>query len=534
MKLKKTLICLIALSGLLSGIAPLQAQTDLLKILKNYADAMIEHGRDDARYGDQTSPLFAVMLQRDTETPVMLPYPQIPILKNSEPGHRWKFDYSENKNFINIPFLEGEKLHKLTVAGEDVMEHYGLYRTLFLLTELSGDPAYKNAADEALTWWYENTQGPSGLFPWGEHLGWDFRYDYITYHVKGHEDFYNNPKYDYENTPQEQWAEKFTPITQLYQAFQHEPRTPDLSAEILLENLKSLPLEKGETFTPLEKFAFGCWKEHVIDLDSGGYNRHGDYFGRRWGVEGRYAGTGNFPRIIGLFFDYWSYTWMHTSNPVVADSLENIIDIMLDDLLSDIDDRGIIHDFYYQTWKAAAGAVVASKRLAGENPALSEKLQQFADGQVTALYGAWSGGYNFGRNMDNKNISALTNLEFMMTLWFASQREDLKPILKEEFDGLYEVNADSLTTASGFANHIRFMVFAHQIFKEEKYILKAEAFVGQALDKMFDDYSPLPRINTSDTLYSGDGTGYANFYHAPGGSDDLMWALALFAQEVAR
>ncbi len=51
---------------------------------------------------------------------------------------------------------------------------------------------------------------------------------------------------------------------------------------------------------------------------------------------------------------------------------------------------------------------------------------------------------------------------------------------------------------------------------------------------MFDDYSPLPRINTTDTIYAGNGTAFANFYHAPGGSDDLMWALALYAQEAAR
>jgi hypothetical protein len=78
------------------------------------------------------------------------------------------------------------------------------------------------------------------------------------------------------------------------------------------------------------------------------------------------------------------------------------------------------------------------------------------------------------------------------------------------------------------------MVLAYQIFKEEKYLVKAEEFVKQALLKMFDDYSPLPRVNTTDTLYAGNGTAYVNYYHAPGGSDDLMWALALYAQEAAR
>ena len=69
------------------------------------------------------------------------------------------------------------------------------------------------------------------------------------------------------------------------------------------------------------------------------------------------------------------------------------------------------------------------------------------------------------------------------------------------------------------------------IFQDEKYMLRAADVVRYAIQKMFDDYSPLPRINTTDTLYSGNGTPYLNFYHAPGGSDDLMWALALYAQE---
>jgi hypothetical protein len=119
----------------------------------------------------------------------------------------------------------------------------------------------------------------------------------------------------------------------------------------------------------------------------------------------------------------------------------------------------------------------------------------------------------------------------MLTVWSATGREDLKPYLKQAVDDLYNDIAHNLTTASGFANHIRYMTIAFQIFQEDKYIKKAEEFVRAALLKMFDDYSPLPRINTADTLYSGNGTGYINFYHAPGGSDDLMWALALYARE---
>jgi len=492
------------------------AQTDLLQILTDYADEMIKNGRDDARYGQDTSPLFAVMLRRDTDSAVMFPYPQIPTLENKtgdiEPGHRWL--YYTGTNFINIPGLQTEKLHKYTVSGEDVMEHYGLYRMLYDLSELTEDSTYANAADEALIWWYKNTQGPSGLFPWGEHLGWDFRYDFVTYHVQGHHDFYNNPYHDFDGTPIAQWISDFQPITQLYQAFQHEPRIPDLSGNILLENLKNLPLQDGETYTPLEKYAFGCWREHIIDLEKGGFNRHGDYFGRRWGVEGRWGGDGNYPRIIGQFFDYWSYTWMHTGNSVVKDSLEIIMETMVDYLAGEKDNNGLYHHYYNQIWKAASGAELAAERLYNDNPTLSQKLKQFSDSQITAMYSIWPEGKNLSR---------------MMTLWFITEREDLKPYLKQAADIIYNTNSSTETTASGFANSIRQMVNAYLVFEEEKYLKKAGEFCLYAVRTMFDDYSPLPRINTADSLYSGNGEAHANYYHAHAGSDDLMWALALYA-----
>ncbi|NOR34386.1 MAG: T9SS type A sorting domain-containing protein, partial [Bacteroidales bacterium] len=151
-----------------------------------------------------------------------------------------------------------------------------------------------------------------------------------------------------------------------------------------------------------------------------------------------------------------------------------------------------------------------------DKPELAQKLVQFADNQITALYGVWPEGKDIPK---------------MLTVWYATGREDLKPYLKQAVDDLYNDIAHNLTTASSFANHIRYMTIAFQIFQEDKYIKKAEEFVRAALLKMFDDYSPLPRINTADTLYSGNGTGYINFYHAPGGSDDLMWALALYARE---
>ena len=175
---------------------------DYVRLVRAYADAMIAHGRDDQRYGEKTSPLFATALRRDTPVPQLLPYPQ--FFKNSKPvpGHLWNFCPPPDHGFYNIPKV-GEDSHKQTVSGDDPHDQLGLYRALYMLTELTGEPKYRNAVDEALTWFFDHTQNPrSGLYPWGEHLGWDFWHDYPRYFVPGHEDFadparrYREPTYN--------------------------------------------------------------------------------------------------------------------------------------------------------------------------------------------------------------------------------------------------------------------------------------------------------------------------------------------------
>jgi len=207
---------------------------------------------------------------------------------------------------------------------------------------------------------------------------------------------------------------------------------------------------------------------------------------------------------------------MHTDNSLVKDSLETIMETMVDYLKTEKDTNGIIHSNYKQTWKAVAGAELASQRIQTGNAILSQKLKRFADNQINALYNVWPNG---------------KDTKYMMTLWFSTGREDIKPYLKQVIEENYLLDPDRISSASDFANNIRHLVLAYQIFGEDKYLMKAGEFVKHAVLKMFDDYSPLPRVNTTDTLYAGNGDAYVNFYHAPGGSDDLMWALAIYAQE---
>jgi len=58
------------------------------------------------------------------------------------------------------------------------MHDLNLYQVLYALTKITSDTRYAAAADETLAWFFKHCQSPAtGLFAWGEHLGWDFNQD---------------------------------------------------------------------------------------------------------------------------------------------------------------------------------------------------------------------------------------------------------------------------------------------------------------------------------------------------------------------
>jgi len=139
----------------LSVFSPARADSrDYLDVVRAYADAMIEHGRD--AYGPAESPLFAAALDRGT-----------------------------------LRLLEGESLERVeriarsqwgvrpndrTLTGANPMHDENLYQVLYALAQLTGERKYAEEADAALRWFLEHCQSPAtGLMAWGEHMGWDFR-----------------------------------------------------------------------------------------------------------------------------------------------------------------------------------------------------------------------------------------------------------------------------------------------------------------------------------------------------------------------
>jgi hypothetical protein len=136
------------IAGLCCAAWPLvaaEAAPDYLKVVRAYADTMIQHGRDE--YGSVKSPLFASTLDRTT-------------LKVPE-----KF----------VGTIEGIR-NSDRALGANPMHDQNLYQVLYALSEITGDARYAAEADKALRWFFEHCQSPAtGLVTWGEHLSWDFR-----------------------------------------------------------------------------------------------------------------------------------------------------------------------------------------------------------------------------------------------------------------------------------------------------------------------------------------------------------------------
>ena len=250
---------------------------DFLKAAVDFAECMIRYGRD--RYGEVHSPLFAVLLTRESR-PTMGPQPYFDRptpynVGNMKTPFR-KYNYNRCLNYPRG--LGGEGPHKVTFFGCDVYEDQDLYEMLIDLSRITGDPAYRREAEEALRWWFTNTMGPAGLYPWGEHLGWDFENECPTY-FKG-------------------------PSRYLYAACFHEikDRVP------FLDFLAAVPAEKPGELTPMERYALGVWNAHYWDRENAVYCRHGDYTGED-DRKGSYAG---FPAHQGAHLRLWVKTYMTT------------------------------------------------------------------------------------------------------------------------------------------------------------------------------------------------------------------------------
>jgi len=330
---------------------------DYLQVARDFADCMIAHGRD--RYGTVHSPLFAVLLLR-TDPPAIGPEPYFarpsPYNTSNMNTPFRKYDFNRCLNYP--PGLGSEGPHKVTLTGCDVYEDQDLYTMLIDLTRITGEGKYKAEATKALTWWFTRTMGPAGLYPWGEHLGWDFEHECPTYFAG--------------------------PSKHLYAACYHEikDRVP------FLDVLAALPAREPGKATYLQRYALGVWKAHYWDPDHAVYCRHGDYTG----ADDRKGSLAGFPAHQGAHLRLWAAALLHARNADDKAAMRQILHKVLDVQIARAKKYGFVPFTFdpdvkgkdpgkkppAQSIRLATHAAEVSVALARAEPALAGKLRELA------------------------------------------------------------------------------------------------------------------------------------------------------------
>jgi len=118
------MLCCVVSPRLLADTKPTPTAEDAFRVVRAYADAMLEHGRD--RYGEVHSPLFAAGLDRRSFT----------VFDKSPPNLR--------------DIRSGDR----TYNGANPMHDENLLQILYVLADLTGEPHYAQQADAAIAWFF--------------------------------------------------------------------------------------------------------------------------------------------------------------------------------------------------------------------------------------------------------------------------------------------------------------------------------------------------------------------------------------------
>jgi hypothetical protein len=464
-------------------------EIDFLKAAADFADCMIEFGRD--RYGKVRSPLFSNILTREKE-PRTTPYPRFAELGA---GHRagwakklreWsgpkagyyyfhKFDFNK---ILNYPRgLGGEGPHKVTLYGCDPYEDRQLYYMLFDLTRITGKPRFKTEATKALKWWFANTQGPSGLYPWGEHLGWDLVNDRPTYFAG--------------------------PSKHLYAACYHEIKDTVPFLDIMNE-------------AQLTKYALGIWESHFWDKTRAIYCRHGDYQGK----DDRRGSLLGFPAHLGAYMRVWTAAYLRTKDQRVRKKIGAVFNTVLDAQIARAKKYGFV-PFTFEVdikgkspGKSAPGQSVRLAHhslelglmMALDDEVISRKLSTLAALHIPEAQAA-KALLDAHRRLNGADA-------------FGPPGSKRKP--KPQFRDLSKSN-----TPSASAREIVRCVKLYRRYKDKAYLDIARRQGAAAYVRFMDDVCPLPKAFSSGPGKTLEGKDFPDFYFR---GAELMGAFALLGE----
>jgi hypothetical protein len=224
-------------------------------VVYRYADAMLEHGRD--QYGAEKSGLFLSALDRATLAPLT------------------------NRPVAPAGIREGDRVAKpdRPLVGANPQHDQNLLRLLYTLSELSGQPKYRDAADAAQKWFLEHAASPTtGLLAWGEHLCWDALTD----------------------EPICGWSSSLG-LHEFFRPWMLWDRCLELAPEAC------------------RQFALGLWEHQVADHDTGAFNRHAGFW-RHDATDGM-----DFPRHAGFYIRTWAAAYAHTRDERCLKAIDTLL-----------------------------------------------------------------------------------------------------------------------------------------------------------------------------------------------------------------
>jgi hypothetical protein len=230
-------------------------KSPFLSVVYRYADTMLEKARDT--YGPHKSGLFLSALDRVTFAPLTNRPPAPEGIRESDRA--------------------GAKDEPL--VGANPQHDENLLRLLYTLSELSGKPKYREAADAELKWFLENGRSTAThLLPWGEHMSWNVKTDQPIA----------------ANGASAGTHEFFRPWMLWDRCFDLAP-------------------------TASRQFALGLWEHQIADDTTGAFNRHAGY----WKHE---ASDGmDFPRHAGFYIRTWAVAYAHTKDETFLKAIEALL-----------------------------------------------------------------------------------------------------------------------------------------------------------------------------------------------------------------
>lgn len=228
------------------------------EMARAYVDAMLTYGRD--HYGDRHSPSFV-----DT----------INLRTMSMPRET----SAETTRLYQSLFRAAD-----SSTGCNPMYHIDLHQLLDVLSDVTGEAKYRQAAKDSIQWFFRNTQSDvTGFVAWGEHLAWDLVEDRITLAAReGDRVFVSD-------------------IHEFYGPWIHWKTTCEVAPE------------------QAKRFAMGLWEHQIADHETCEFSRHARY--------SKHApGKGyEFLRQVGFYLDTWASVYAATKDERMLKPIEQFL-----------------------------------------------------------------------------------------------------------------------------------------------------------------------------------------------------------------